>query len=333
MAKHHFFHKSISLNSKKQHPAIKSNLHPKNRHRERYDFKVLAATCPELKPFIHPNKYNDDSIDFFDPLAVKMLNKALLKQHYDIQYWDIPEGYLCPPIPGRADYIHHIAELLGNNNFGKIPVGEKIVCLDIGIGANCVYPIVGHKEYGWSFIGSEIDAIAIESANKIVSQNPSLIGKVDIRHQTNFKDILYGVLKKSERVDLVICNPPFHDSKVAAEAGSLRKLRNLKQEKVKKVELNFGGQSHELWCEGGEKKFINSLIRESKKFAESCFWFSTLVSKQTHLKAIEQSLHNEKANIVKVIPMGQGNKTSHIVAWTFLDKVQQKDWKISRWKF
>ncbi|MEZ5009284.1 MAG: 23S rRNA (adenine(1618)-N(6))-methyltransferase RlmF [Chitinophagales bacterium] len=320
------------MNSKKQHPAIKSNLHPKNRHRERYDFKVLIEICPELKPFVQPNKYNEDSIDFFDPLAVKMLNRALLKQHYDIQYWDIPEGYLCPPIPGRADYIHHIAELLGNNNFGKIPVGEKMVCLDIGIGANCVYPIIGQKEYGWSFIGSEIDAIAIESASTIVEKNPSLKGKVDIRYQVNSNDILYGVLKKSERVDLVICNPPFHDSKVAAEAGSLRKLRNLKQEKVKKVELNFGGQAHELWCDGGEKKFINNLIRESKKFAESCFWFSTLVSKKTHLKGIEQSLRNERVTSFKTIPMGQGNKSSHIAVWTFLNKEQQKDWKLARWK-
>ena len=31
------------------------------------------------------------------------------------------------------------------------------------------------------------------------------------------------------------------------------------------------------------------------------------------------------------IPMGQGNKTSRIVAWTFLTKEQQKIWKNTKW--
>ena len=90
----------------------KIELHPRNKHRERYDFQQLINTCPELAPFVKLNNYNDESIDFFNPNAVKMLNKALLKQHYGINNWEIPEGYLCPPIPSRADYLHYIADLL-----------------------------------------------------------------------------------------------------------------------------------------------------------------------------------------------------------------------------
>jgi len=30
--------------------------------------------------------------------------------------------------------------------------------------------------------------------------------------------------------------------------------------------------------------------------------------------------------------MGQGNKTSRIIVWTFLDKKQQTTWKKERWK-
>jgi 23S rRNA (adenine1618-N6)-methyltransferase len=44
----------------------------------------------------------------------------LLISYYDIQKWDIPH-YLCPPIPGRADYIHYIADLLAESNNGIIP--------------------------------------------------------------------------------------------------------------------------------------------------------------------------------------------------------------------
>ena len=143
--------------SKKQHKIEKSNLHPLNKHQGRYDFDVLIKACPELKPFVALNKFGDTSINFFDSTAVKMLNKALLKQYYTIDYWDIPENYLCPPIPGRADYIHHVATLLSETYQNEIPKGKQIKCLDIGTGANLVYPIIGTREYGWSFIASDID--------------------------------------------------------------------------------------------------------------------------------------------------------------------------------
>ena len=147
------------MSAKKNEPfKEKPQLHPRNKHRGRYDFEKLTESNPELAPYVKLNPHNDLSIDFFNPDAVKMLNKALLKQYYDIANWDIPSHYLCPPIPGRADYIHHIADLLGSCNKGNIPSGNKIKCLDIGVGANCIYPLIGNKEYGWSFIGCDIDA-------------------------------------------------------------------------------------------------------------------------------------------------------------------------------
>lgn len=308
----------------------KSGLHPRNRHRERYDFKLLIASCPELGQFVKLNDYKDESIDFFNPEAVKMLNKALLKHYYGIEHWDIPENYLCPPIPGRADYIHHIADLLYRNNpeflKGKIPAGTKIKCLDIGVGANCVYPIIGNKEYGWSFIGSDIDKVSIESANKIIEMNPSLKGNIELRLQHNPNDIFYGIIQKDELFDLSICNPPFHSSLAEAQSGNLRKLRNLKQKKITIPVLNFGGQTNELWCEGGEEKFIGDMIYQSKQFSTSCFWFSTLISKETNLKNAYKDLKTVEAAEIKTIPMSQGNKISRIVAWTFLTREQQNKW-------
>jgi len=320
------------LSNKREHPKEKSKLHPRNKHRERYDFGLLTESCPELAQFVKLNVYNDESIDFSDPDAVKMLNKALLKRYYDIDNWNIPENYLCPPIPGRADYIHHAADLLCSKNFGKVPTGNKIKCFDIGVGANCVYPIIGNKEYGWSFIGSDIDTVAIESANKIIGSNPFLKDKIEIRLQNQSNDIFFGIIKKDEIIDLSICNPPFHSSLAEASEGTLRKLNNLNSKKVSKPTLNFGGQNSELWCKGGEEKFIRDMIRQSKFFATSCFWFTTLVSKQSHLKNIYEALKTTEAAEVKTIPMGQGNKSSRIVAWTFLTPEQQVNWANTRWK-
>ena len=320
------------LQNKREHPKEKSKLHPRNKNRERYDFKQLIDSFPELATFVMPNPYGDESIDFANPEAVKMLNKAILKYHYRIENWDVPEGYLCPPIPGRADYIHHIADFLCRNNYGKIPIGPQIKCFDIGVGASCIYPIIGNNEYGWSFMSSDIDPVAIESANRIIASNLVMQGKVECKLQTNPKDFFYGIIRRDEQIDLSICNPPFHASEKEALAGALRKIHNLNLDKKAEPTLNFGGQNHELWCDGGEEKFVRNMIQQSKKFAKNFFCFSTLISKESNLKSVYRTLDEVEAFGVETIPMGQGNKISRIVVWTFLSSEEQNTWKNARWK-
>ncbi|MGQ7868894.1 23S rRNA (adenine(1618)-N(6))-methyltransferase RlmF [Sunxiuqinia sp. sy24] len=317
---------------KKVHSSEKPNLHPRNKNRGRYDFSWLIAVCPELEPFVGLNDYGDESIDFADPQAVKALNKALLLANYGLAYWNIPEGYLCPPIPGRADYIHHMADLLAHSNQGQIPTGSAITCLDVGVGANCIYPILGALEYGWSFIGSDIDPEALKSAATIVAENHALIGKINFRHQPNVSDIFRGIIEAEERFDLTICNPPFHASAAEAQAGTMRKLHNLNKQKPGKVKLNFGGRHNELWCEGGEASFVRRMIQQSRQFANSCYWFSSLISKKENLPTVYRTLKQAGATEVEILPMGQGQKSSRIVAWTFLSKEAGSNWENSRWK-
>lgn len=299
---------------KKVHATAKSILHPRNKHRERYDFKSLSESLPALQSFVIVNKYGDESIDFFDPQAVIMLNKALLKHFYEIDNWDIPDNYLCPPIPGRADYIHYIADLLTDKN-GKSQKQTK--CLDIGVGANCIYPIIGVMEYDWTFVGSDIDPEAIDAAQKTINNNPNLKSNVFLRLQTKKRNFFTDIIHEGEFYDVSICNPPFHASAKEAQASSLRKLSNLKGQKVTKAALNFGGQSNELWYEGGELKFLNDMIYESRRFGKQCRWFTSLISKEANLPFVYKTLDAVHPRIIKTIEMSQGNKISRIVAWSF----------------
>lgn len=318
--------------AKKSFPQQKSELHARNLHRSRYDFPELIKSCPELAAFVRPNQYDDLSINFSDPQAVKMLNKALLKHFYAIQYWDIPKDYLCPPIPGRADYIHYLADLLSDQNKGQIPTGPLIQVLDIGVGANCIYPIIGRQSYGWKFVGSDIHAASVKSAQFIVEANPNLNKGIQIRLQKTPSNIFKGVIKPSDRFDLTLCNPPFHASQDEANATATQKLRKLGQALDRtKVVLNFGGQKNELWCEGGEARFVCQMVQESTQFAEQCLWFSTLVSKKSTLPMLLKTLPKSGAVDVKTIKMAQGQKESRFVAWTFLDAKQQQAWKNARW--
>jgi 23S rRNA (adenine1618-N6)-methyltransferase len=307
----------------------KENLHPRNLHRGSYNFAQLVKALPELRKFVSLNKYQIETIDFTNADAVKVLNRALLKTYYNINHWDIPEGFLCPPIPGRADYIHYLADLLAESNGGTFPPGKQVNVLDVGIGANAIYPILGVRSYGWQFVGSDIDPVAIESANKIISSNKNLVGKVEARLQSKSGIIFTGIVKSTEFFDATICNPPFHASLKEAQAGTLTKWRNLGKEQ--KAMLNFGGQKAELWTAGGETAFINRMIEQSAQVPDSCFWFTTLVSKKDSLEAIYRTLHWFKATDVKTIGMSQGQKVSRMVAWTFLDEAQQQAWKAKRW--
>jgi len=305
----------------------KPGFHPRNRHQGRYDFPQLIKTSPELGQFVILNPYGKESIDFANPAAVKVFNRALLKALYGIQHWNIPDGYLCPPIPGRADYIHAAADLLAELNGGEIPRGASVRALDIGVGANCIYPLLGHSDYRWQFVGSDIDRVALASAKAIVQAN-KLDKGISLRQQGSAKHILSGLLKADDRFDLTLCNPPFHASLEEATRGSKRKWRALgKADPKRKLPvLNFGGQNNELWCEGGEIRFVTQLISESVAVGQQVLWFSTLVSKATNVPPIQVALKKAGAVQVRVVEMGQGQKQSRFVAWTFQTEAQQQAW-------
>ena len=298
--------------------AGKDGLHPRNRHRTRYDFARLIRGSPELAAFAVPNPRGDTSVDFANPDAVTALNRALLQSDYGIAHWEIPPGYLCPPIPGRADYLHQVADLLAEGNGDGIPLGATVAILDIGVGASCVYPIIGVHEYGWTFVGTDIDSVALASAQAIVARNHSLEGRVVLRLQRSPLEIFQGAVMPGERFAAAICNPPFHASAAEAAAGTQRKLRNLTGSRHATTLRNFGGQSHELWCAGGELAFVRRMIAQSAALPPgTCGWFTTLVSKHDHLPGLERTLRATRAREVRTIAMSHGQKQSRILAWRF----------------
>ena len=338
----------------------KQNLHPRNKHRGRYDFVKLSQACPALAKFVQPNAHGNLSIDFANAQAVLALNKALLITHYDIAYWDLPEQFLCPAIPGRADYLHYLADLLGackdikdsqySKNNSNEPIQTSVNILDIGVGANVIYPIIGQREYGWLFVGADISPAALKNAQAILNVNNGLADAIRLRLQPNPAHIFKGIIQANDYFEATMCNPPFHASLKQAQTGSQRKLTNLafssakhsrasieengsveenkktekkmtgKLNKVNKATmLNFGGQNVELYCDGGELAFLRKMINESTQFKKQCKWFTSLVSKAENLPKIILALKVANAVQVKTIDMSQGQKKSRIIAWTYLN--------------
>lgn len=308
-------------------------MHPRNRYQGKYPMNELKKLVPDLAQYIRKNPKGENTLDFANPVAVRLLNEALLKQYYQLTFWEIPEDYLCPPIPGRADYIHIIADILKETSLtDSIPKGDHIKGFDIGTGANLIYPILGNREYGWQFVGSEIDKKALKSAQKIIDKNECFKNRLELRLQPNPRDLFRSIIKEGEQFDFSLCNPPFHASATEAREANERKQSNLKGKTVSESILNFGGKNTELWYEGGEAKFIQNMAFQSKFFKESCLWFSTLVSKKENLKGLNKTLKKVEVAEIKTVPMGQGNKKSRMVVWTFLNEEQRNEWTQKRWK-
>ncbi|MGB1296148.1 MAG: 23S rRNA (adenine(1618)-N(6))-methyltransferase RlmF [Flavobacteriales bacterium] len=304
---------------------MKTELHNKNKHNQGYDFKVLSKVNPKLAYYMIKSKAGTDTIDFSNQLGVLQLNKALLKAHYGVKFWSLPAGFLCPPIPGRADYIHYLADLL---NEGKKKPVKPLKGLDIGVGANLIYPLLGHKIYGWNFIGSEINTESLAWGKHLLEKNPEIGKAIKIRRQKHSGLIFEKIIGKTEKFDFTMCNPPFYASEQDAIEANLRKTKNLNL----KQERNFGGVNSELWCNGGEIGFLSNMIAESEKQQIRVMWFTTLVSRKEVLEKLERKIKaNKKIQDYRVVTMTQGQKQSRMLAWTFQTKKQMEIWK-KDWK-
>ncbi len=279
-------------------------LHPNNKFNKGYNFDELVKSNPHLKEFVSQNKYGTTTIDFSNPKAVKELNKALLFSFDQLSIWDFPDENLCPPIPGRLDYIHHLADLLSEE--------ENIKILDIGTGATCIYPLLGVAEYHWNFVATDIDLDSLDTAQDNIDDN-HLENQIELRQQFNEQHILKGVIEEDDFFTATMCNPPFYKSAEEAQGANRRKTRNLGNNAVR----NFSGNNNELWYVGGEKAFLHNYLYESSLFSKKSKWFTSLVSKKENVESLKKSSTKLSVKEFKVIPLNQGNKVTRIVYWRF----------------
>ncbi|MGB3799572.1 MAG: 23S rRNA (adenine(1618)-N(6))-methyltransferase RlmF [Lewinella sp.] len=279
-------------------------MHPRNRYRDKHDFQELIRLEPRLADYIITTPSGAVSLNFSERTALLLLNRTLLRRDYRLRHWDLPDGHLVPPLPGRLDYIHTLADLTGSP--------ERV--LDIGTGASLIYPILGTMEYGWEFVATDISDRAVKVATAIATMNKPLKKRIALRQQADPAHVFRGVVLPGERFGATMCNPPFYESRQAAEAAGRKKWSKLGREDTG---LSFGGSDSELWTPGGERRFLRDMIRESVEFRSQIGWFTTLVSKRGYLDAVRRELDRVGADEVRVLNMQQGNKQSRVLAWQF----------------
>jgi 23S rRNA (adenine1618-N6)-methyltransferase len=89
----------------------------------------------------------DKSIKFNwkDKGAVLALTKALLKDSFQVDVDMKEDGYLCPTIPNRTNYLCYLSDLLQCSPLDprRNQSAERTTVLDIGTGPYAIYAVLG----------------------------------------------------------------------------------------------------------------------------------------------------------------------------------------------
>ncbi|KAK5996944.1 U6 small nuclear RNA (adenine-(43)-N(6))-methyltransferase [Cladobotryum mycophilum] len=246
------------------------------------DFKELARLDPDFSSVI---KGRD--LDFNDPKAVVQLTKTLLKLDFGLAI-NLPDDRLCPPVANRHNYILWLKDLLDATSYDS--PDRKVLGLDIGTGASCIYPLLGSTERPWSFIATDIDekSLACARANVQLNNLEAHISVVGRRPQ----DKLIPIDDLNiESIDFTMTNPPFYESEAAMV---------------------------EMVTQGGEVGFVGRILGESLVLRERVQWYTAMVGFLSSLTHIIDKLRENGVDNYAVTEFVQGNKTRRwAIAWSF----------------
>ena len=276
------------------------------------DFSILIKEYPELKNFlkIQSDDIGQYSFDWSKKELSLLMTKHILNYYFKIEYYSIPNNFLIPPVPSRLNYINMIHSLLTSFNLINEKNNEnEIIGVDIGTGANIIYPLLGHSVYNWKFICSEINEEAYENALKIINNN-KLEEYIKLIKQKYKNNILIGVINREEKYTFTMCNPPYYDYEEEIKF----------EDKIKDCEYNFD----EIYFKNGEFGFFNRLFDESVCYYKNIFLFTILIGKKSNAEKIYDKISNEKN--VKYFDMKRiktGNNMRYIIYWSFFNNYKE----------
>lgn len=68
-----------------------------------------------------------------------------------------------------------------SNAWCKLLIEGNVRGLDVGCGANCIYPLLGATALGWEFVGVDIVEEAVSSARRNAERNESIANLISVR--------------------------------------------------------------------------------------------------------------------------------------------------------
>ena len=271
------------------------------------DFLTLIKEFPELKKYIlKQNEDNEEEFQFDwsnNELSL-LMDKSILNYYFNIKYYDIPKGFLIPPIPSRINYINLINSII-TKLIKDIDI-KNIIGIDIGTGANIIYPILGYSIYKWKFICTEINKEAYNNA-KLILQKNNLENNINIIKQNNKDNIFISILNRENKYIFSMCNPPYYNYENEIKL----------EDKKRDNEYNFD----EIYYKNGEYGFFQRYFEESICYKNNVFLYTILIGKKINAENIYDKL-SSYSDIIKIYNMQKiltGNNVRYIIYWSFFN--------------
>ncbi|KAF4650126.1 hypothetical protein FOZ61_000654, partial [Perkinsus olseni] len=228
-------------------------MHPRNRHIKPVDYKELSIKtgCEELAQYVYHNRFGGYSINYNNRNAVKCLTKCILLHLYNIKGWTVPDGCLIPPVPTRENYIHHLADLIHpqqqqqQQSSSECYRDTSVKGIDVGIGGNGIYSLLGSALYGWQMFGTEVSQESIDNVQSIIDNNKDIVN-ITIKKQEDKMKIFEGCIVLEDTYTFSMCNPPFYEN----DDNNKDAMMNRNPYK------DYGGSTVEMRCQGGELGFL-----------------------------------------------------------------------------
>ncbi|OKL62360.1 hypothetical protein UA08_03054 [Talaromyces atroroseus] len=263
----------------------------RNIYKREIDFRALALESPEFAKRLKTN----DQLDFTDPESVRQLTKSLLARDFELAV-DLPDDRLCPPVPNRLNYILWLQDLLDTSSRtgdDQYDPNRQVLGLDMVL------------------LQSDIDDRNISSSRQTVSKN-KLENRVKII-ETKPDDPLIPFEKLNvDRLDFVMCNPPFYESEEELTSSAAAKSRP--------PFTACTGSAVEMITPGGEVAFVSAIVMQSVDLKTRVLWFTSMLGKLSSVSVIVQKLLDIGIKNWAVTEFVQGKGTRRwAVGWSFSD--------------
>lgn len=132
-----------------------------------------SLTSPDILIVLHRLQSASCSASLWTDLDFSLaLTRTLLRIDWGLT-WDGPRDRLVPPVPNRLNYLLWIEDLIASRAavFPPPTASGPVYGVDIGTGASCIFPLLGHAACGWNFAATEIDTASLAWATRNVSSN------------------------------------------------------------------------------------------------------------------------------------------------------------------
>ena len=279
------------------------------------NFEQLAAKDLEFNVLWEslPKKLKK-TLDWQDPEQLRTLTRALLRQHFNLRV-GLPPDRLTPAVPVRYKYIQWIQRLLDTTSGSfttEHDTNRQISGLDVGVGASCIYPLLGCATHPtWRFYGTDIDAKAISTATANVSKN-KLDPRIRLLFTTPDSPLFPLDTLGAESLDFTMCNPPFYasaDERTASAAAKKRAPR-----------AACTAADIEAITEGGEVAFALRMVEESRQLRDRVQWYTIQLGKDESVAAVVDELREAGCSNWAVGNLKPGHVTvRRALAWSWRD--------------